>query len=486
MWIFIVQKKNLTALVVAAAKIALTVNMVLAQSSTRTENFTPYLQVRFKASSSSSSSTSSRGETIGDYISMLPTRIQQQIVKFERLFSLSDDDLDRFRSVAPNDLPDLKLWSVIRLSNPTVSFVERFANELNKIAGVDIVNVITRGPPPPPVAPTSADSLTNTTKLIRSRRTQATPDYQYLQKYLNAAPDGIDAKYMWNLPGGTGSNVKVYDIEYGWDQKHEDLTAKAAGIPVLVSDGYYYSRSSPNHGTAVLGELIGDASNTFGVSGIVPESRLGLGANWVKDLVTNWWTDRTADVILLALNDGSSGDVILLEAQTWVCNSVGKCGSDQVGCGPVEWDDAVYDAIRTAVANNVAVVEAAGNGKVNLDQRSCQRKFDRTKRDSGAIIVGAGAPPDSSTPRSILSFSDYGSRVDLQGYGSLVATTGYGDLQNVKHRKYTETFGGTSSASPIVAGAVASIQSNSIYYLGAPLPPRFIRTVSKHTLTHFQ
>jgi serine protease len=292
---------------------------------------------------------------------------------------------------------------------------------------------------------------------------------------------------MWSLPGGKGSNVKVYDIEHAhaWNQNHEDLKKAAAGKPVLVSKGYYYVSSTPEHGTAVLGELISDASNKRGVTGIVPEAGIGLGINWVVDLVTNWLTDRTADVILLALNDGSPGDVILLDIQEAVCNVAGYCRNGHVGCGPVEWDDAVYDAIRTAVANNVAVVEAAGNGQVNLDQPSCNDKFNRTKRDSGAIIVGAGAPPDySSTPRSILFFSDYGSRVDLQGYGDLVVTTGYGDLQFYgENRTYTSVFSGTSSASPIVAGAIASIQSNAIYYLGKPLPPRMIRTVSTHIHT---
>ena len=50
-------------------------------------------------------------------------------------------------------------------------------------------------------------------------------------------------------------------------------------------------------------------------------------------------------------------------------------------------------------------------------------------------------------------FSNYGSRVDLSGWGFDVVTTGYGDLQS-GHRDewYTEIFGGTSGATPIVAG----------------------------------
>ena len=57
-------------------------------------------------------------------------------------------------------------------------------------------------------------------------------------------------------------------------------------------------------------------------------------------------------------------------------------------------------------------------------------------------------------------FSSYGSRLDLQGWGSGVATSGYGyafDPGDVRQR-YTASFSGTSSASPIVAGSVLALQ----------------------------
>ena len=90
---------------------------------------------------------------------------------------------------------------------------------------------------------------------------------------------------------------------------------------------------------------------------------------------------------------------------------------------------------------------------------------------SGAIIVGAGAPPpdthgrDHGPDRSRLDFSNYGERVDTQGWGREVTTTGgrhndSGDLQGGVNEDewYTDTFGGTSSASPIVVGTLGCIQ----------------------------
>ena len=95
-----------------------------------------------------------------------------------------------------------------------------------------------------------------------------------------------------------------------------------------------------------------------------------------------------------------------------------------------------------------------------------RNSFRRTNRDSGAIVVGAGAPPpgthgrDHGPDRSRLDFSNWGALIDAQGWGREVTTCGYGDLQGGTNEDlwYTDTFSGTSSASPIVTGAIACIQ----------------------------
>ncbi|MEV6324769.1 hypothetical protein AB0M45_26805 [Nocardia sp. NPDC051787] len=108
--------------------------------------------------------------------------------------------------------------------------------------------------------------------------------------------------------------------------------------------------------------------------------------------------------------------------------------------------------------------------------------------DSGAIIVGAGTPPpgfhgrDHGPARSRLAFSNYGKRVDAQGWGLEVTTTGYGDLQGGSDEDlwYTDVFSGTSSASPIVTGAVASYQGMSGAAAGRKTPGE-VRTRLRET-----
>ena len=82
-----------------------------------------------------------------------------------------------------------------------------------------------------------------------------------------------------------------------------------------------------------------------------------------------------------------------------------------------------------------------------------------------------------------LGFSSYGSRVDVQGWGEQVMTTGYGNFYTNPDDPdnpdfwYLADFGGTSSASPIVAGAAANLQGIALNRLGSPIPPVEMRTL---------
>lgn len=403
--------------------------------------FSPDIQVRF-----------SEGTDVDPPTDALSSSgLLSSVESITRLFSLPTSRLDELRQAGEtgsgDSLPDLNMWFALELVDGTD--VDEFLEDLKALPNVDEAEL---APIPQPL-------------------TAVTPDFTADQDYLGPATDGIDATFSSTLTGGDGSGTTIYDVEYSWNQNHEDLS-KAAGVSLLLDPGD--SASDPfndtNHGTAVLGELIAD-DNTIGVTGIVPGAHIGLAPANTTNLGYN-----PANAILLAVDDAEPGDVILIEQQYWVC------GTGYYG--PLEWIQSVFDAIQVAVANRIVVVEAAGNGGVDLDQAGCNNRFDRTNRDSGAIIVGAGGSPLGNDRRR-LGFSSYGSRVDVQGWGEDVVTTGYGpapppalprgyrdpDDPDDPDSWYTFRFGGTSSASPIVAGAVASLQGIALEQFKTPILP---------------
>jgi serine protease len=394
-----------------------------------------------------------QGTNVDLPLEVLPTSLRNAVATHTKVFSLPKQKLNELQargsSRVGTTLPDLNLWVELTLQSGTDAAA--FLEELKRVPSVEIAEP---APLPQPLP-------------------HSTPDFTGKQGYLDPAPAGIDARFAWTIPGGNGSGVKVYDVEFGWHQTHDDLS-KAHGIPLLLNRGDSATdvfSQDVQHGTAVIGIMIAD-NNTKGVTGISWGANIGL-APAITNLGYN-----AANAILLAVDNGSAGDVILIELQTIVCG---------LEWGPLESDTTVFDAIQTAVAQGFVVVEAAGNGNLNLDQAACSGVFDRAVRDSGAIIVGAGRPPSSGADREREGFSDYGSRVDLQGWGSGVVTTGYGDLHVApdghanRNFWYTGVFAGTSSASPIVAGAVANLQGIALAQSGIPLPPLRILTLLVQT-----
>ncbi len=305
-------------------------------------------------------------------------------------------------------------------------------------------------------------------------------NFEPSQGYLYDAPNGIGAEEVWSLAGAKGKGITICDIEGNWNRTHEDLPT---GIPLLggtvISDLGWR-----NHGTAVLGEMVS-----------IPDSRGCVGiSNQAKAAVQSaiiGGVFNTAGAISNAASHLKAGDVILIELQATGPN--GKYVAMQF------WPD-IFTAIKAAVDKGITVVEAAGNGNENFDLAV----FSGTglQKDSGAIIVGAGVPPTNhvdfdgfggglpsyaslGVPRSRIFFSNYGKIVNVQAWGWHVTTLGYGDAQGgaSENTWYTLRFSGTSSASPIVTGAVACLQGRAKAKNGAPLTPQKARDILMSTGT---
>ncbi|HEX7182280.1 MAG TPA: S8 family serine peptidase [Thermoanaerobaculia bacterium] len=304
------------------------------------------------------------------------------------------------------------------------------------------------------------------------------------QGYLDDAPTGISAAWAWKSLAGMKSpaTVTLCDLEQGWTTDHMDLK------PLVLPDIIYGANRAPNegssghHGTAVLGQLAAAGQSPFGVKGAAADLGRFVLASHYRAKDENYAFPGTNGHVAAAIAQALSqpvpaplvplvplkaGDILLLEVQRALL--------------PTEVDEADFDTIRLASGLGIIVVEAAGNGGFNLDAYTdpgtgrSLRRGDPRFRDSGAILVGAAR---ASLPHDRAPFSNYGSRLDCFGWGETVTTCGYGDLAGTGATDfYTNTFSGTSSASPIIAGAAALLQSLHHAYTGERLEPQAMRTL---------
>ncbi len=344
-------------------------------------------------------------------------------LKLERYFSTLDESslgslaqrLAKVEQKSP--LPNFNSYYAIECPDGVVP------NDLAKVVS-DWPNVETAyvegGPIPPPLNPSDDPRNTN-------------------QGYLDAAPSGINARWAWSNSDGSG--VGFVDLERGWTLNHEDLAA--ANITVISG----LNQDFHGHGTAVLGEVLA-ADNNIGGIGIAPGATAQVVSQW-----RTAFTYNTAEAILSAVGAMNAGDVLLLEAQTSYPTATGYV--------PVEVEPAVFDAIQFATSQGIVVVEAGANGSVDLDAfqdvngKHILNRNSPDFRDSGAIIVGAAS---STMPHARLSFSNFGTRIDCFAWGQNIDTCGDG-WTGTATNLYTISFGGTSGASPIIAGAALLLQS---------------------------
>lgn len=305
-------------------------------------------------------------------------------------------------------------------------------------------------------------------------------DFQPNQGYLLNAPGGFGFQTAWATPGGNGLDLGasvqaiICDFEYAWNASHQDLQLFTYLFNPALTPVNPFPANLGNHGTAVMGEL-GSISNGWGTTGAVHKA-----INWTAptNFSSGWDIGGAMTYVMMFM---PSGGVFLIEQQMAGPNYTGYSGQD--GLVPIEWWLSWYNVVLTAIGNGIHVVEAAGNGREDLDAAIYSVGNGGhwpfiPANNSGAIIVGAGAAPvsagGSDVDRSRLWFSNWGSRLNLQGWGERVMTTAYGDFYSAEGMNlwYTNTFSGTSSASPLVASCVASLEA--VYEVangGTKLPP---------------
>lgn len=355
--------------------------------------------------------------------------------KFQKTLAFSDNDLERMEKEArnlsgnANAIKNLRNIFDLILPEATDQQIYALKTAFDKMPQVRYTELVSTKPIQPPfvIPPT-------------------TPNYLSQQSYIGSNP-GVNMQYAWDM-GLKAQGIKIIDIEYGFNKNHEEFHQKNN---IYINPGYtthpLLDTSYTEHGTATLGIVVGD-NGAYGVTGLAHDAQEVI---LFQEGTVEYGFNRNY-AISLALKTCTAGDVVIYEMQTEGANAT-TTSSNYV---PAEYSQTVWNLTKAATDLGVIVVAAAGNGNQNLDAPEYTNYTNRG--NSGAIIVGAGSP---TTTHFKLSFSTYGSRVDLQGWGMNVISSGYGDHSIIGgdfNQQYT-MFSGTSAATPIVASCVAVLQS---------------------------
>jgi serine protease len=358
---------------------------------------------------------------------------------------VEEADLDSIRrraeAATAAEQPDLNLFYFIHLDKPQAERAQALLTDVRRLRIVEAAYF-------QPIPFDASDIPPQTTINVTGS-----------QNYFRPSPSGIDVDYARLLQGGRGNSVRVADVEAGWREGHEDLPV--LGFRIGVDWG-------SDHGAAVLGQIAAE-DNSFGATGIAPDAVIGWSSVSNLNPLQPIYFYSVGNALMMATNVLQPGDVALIEQQ-FLMQEGFACSSTTDPCGDcsltpwvaVEEYPNEHAAISALSGIGIIVVEAAGNGRTVV--------MPASSRDSGAIVVGA-----SNTSLAPMCWSNTGSRVNVHGWGTSIGTIGYGGVAspngasppipaqrangNDPQQWYTTTFGGTSGASPIVAGAVALVQS---------------------------
>lgn len=253
-----------------------------------------------------------------------------------------------------------------------------------------------------------------------------TPNFESQQRYLDGGDRfGMNVREAWRM-GIRGRRATVRFLEWGLFERHEDLIGNITVARTNLD-------RNPDHGTATAGVLVAK-NNGFGVTGICHEAR------------AFYYDHLQLDAII---EDCSPGDIIGIYKQ--------------LNVWPADRDEATYLRLRILSQElDCVVLLLIGNHFSDI-------RWNGGRQNYGQTTV-AGCNPQTglrlhtnfwSLPQGNNNPLD-GSNSVLNSWSANVTTLGYGDLffpNGDRNRSYTSQYSGSSSATPLVSGVFALVQS---------------------------
>lgn len=270
---------------------------------------------------------------------------------------------------------------------------------------------------------------------------------------------GEDANVVEAWDQYRGRGVVIGIVDDGVDYFHQDLTTSyRSDLSWDYDDGDNDPLPDPFnedfHGTAVAGVAAARGNNGVGVSGVAPEAQYAAirlissaaptdfqEANSLShapddiDIYNNSW--GPVDGLDWLLAPGPLAFFAIDDGVRFERNGLGSIYTWAAGNGLQDGDNVNYDGYAN-LFQTIAVTA--------IDDRGKQTEYSEP---GAAILISA---PSSSLASGI---GDGIVTTDLRNNQGYNYATGEADGDGFPDLNYTETFGGTSSATPVVSGVIA-------------------------------
>ncbi|WP_305038975.1 S8 family serine peptidase [Fulvivirga maritima] len=255
---------------------------------------------------------------------------------------------------------------------------------------------------------------------------------------------GVDVKAFeaWDITKGSGE-VIVAVLDHGFEMNHPDLQHNTVGTGFDTESGTSPALVLGAHGTACAGIVGAMQDNNEGISGVAPNvglmsisnSLLGSpNSRMARADGINWAWQNGADVISNSWSSGVAYAVIDNAITNALTNGRGGLGT----------------VIVFASGNNNGAVSYPANSNPDIVTvgaiGDCGKRIDP--------IGGSSCLSWNSTQGS-----NFGAQLDVMAPGASIVTTDQQGGSGYATGNYTTTFGGTSSACPMVAGIAGLILS---------------------------
>ena len=224
---------------------------------------------------------------------------------------------------------------------------------------------------------------------------------------------------LWNS-GFKGQNIKIGVIDSGVASQHSEFSKTIIHHRNKIPDKF---DGSNVHGTHVAGTV---AANGLKIIGAAPESIIYDYRIFANDSSKGKAAKMSGDIGLLissldqAFNDG--------------CKIINLSLGIPIDYAPIR------NAIHNAHKRGITIVSAAGNRENKNDNKSYPAMYD--------TVISVGALKIDGQNVSKANFSMDNNKVNIWAHG-------YKVLSTLPHQKYG-TLSGTSMASPLITGAIAS------------------------------